>query len=83
MGMHPPSDFYSGYVDLWILAHAKCVAHGLGGYGDFVSKLTGNYEKCRMQHCKRRDTKMTICPPAVDGAEVSEEATAAGKAREL
>ena len=36
----PPSAFYPAFVDLWILAQARCLAVGAGGYG-IVASIIG------------------------------------------
>ena len=43
-------EFSNVFVDQWILGHAKCISHGAGGFGMFVSALTGNYDSCRISH---------------------------------
>lgn len=58
----PAEDFYSGFEDLWILASARCVAYGLGGYGHFAARLTG--DSCMVQHRQRQG--MQVCPSLLD-----------------
>jgi hypothetical protein len=36
-----PAQFYGTFVDLWIAAHARCVAFGVGNYAYFAYKLSG------------------------------------------
>ena len=49
-----PSAFYATFVDLWIMAHSKCISHGAGGFGQFVSRLTGNFDSCRVETRSRK-----------------------------
>eukprot|EP00587_Corethron_hystrix_P006615 CAMPEP_0113319864 /NCGR_PEP_ID=MMETSP0010_2-20120614/13894_1 /TAXON_ID=216773 ORGANISM="Corethron hystrix, Strain 308" /NCGR_SAMPLE_ID=MMETSP0010_2 /ASSEMBLY_ACC=CAM_ASM_000155 /LENGTH=338 /DNA_ID=CAMNT_0000177515 /DNA_START=626 /DNA_END=1642 /DNA_ORIENTATION=+ /assembly_acc=CAM_ASM_000155 len=44
----PVEDFYSVFVDLWLLKNAACVSYGVGWYGYFGALLTGN--ACMVQH---------------------------------
>ena len=44
-------EFANIFVDQWILGHAKCISHGAGGFGMFVSAMTGHYNSCRI--CNR------------------------------
>ena len=45
-----PEEGYSTFVDLWLMAHAKCHSTGLGGFGRFGSVLSGNRRKCASRH---------------------------------
>ncbi len=47
---HKPADYYSTFFELLIMAHSKCMAHGVGGYGRFGSVLSGNFFSCRVLH---------------------------------
>jgi hypothetical protein len=38
----PPSDFYSVFVDLLLMANGKCVTYGQGGFGRFALLLSQN-----------------------------------------
>jgi len=44
------SEYFSTFVDLWLLSHSKCLAHGLGGFGHFASVLSGYHNSCRVRH---------------------------------
>ena len=58
--MDPDPRKYDGiFIDLWIMAHAKCMAQGVGGFGHFASSLSGNHYSCRVRH---RDYKVGISP---------------------
>jgi hypothetical protein len=54
-----PSKYYGIFIDLWMMAHAKCMAQGLGGFGHFASSLSGNHYSCRVRH---RDYDIGISP---------------------
>jgi hypothetical protein len=54
-----PSEHCGIFVDLWMMAHAKCMAQGLGGFGHFASSLSGNHYSCRVRH---RDYSVGISP---------------------
>lgn len=56
-----PRDLYPAFVDQWIIGHAKCVAHGVGGFPRFASALTGNYESCRDEIWSQRDGSVQYC----------------------
>eukprot|EP00594_Rhizosolenia_setigera_P003817 CAMPEP_0178940722 /NCGR_PEP_ID=MMETSP0789-20121207/977_1 /TAXON_ID=3005 /ORGANISM="Rhizosolenia setigera, Strain CCMP 1694" /LENGTH=470 /DNA_ID=CAMNT_0020619813 /DNA_START=69 /DNA_END=1481 /DNA_ORIENTATION=+ len=45
-----PSDYNAMFIDLWILAHSRCLAQGVGGFGHFGSKLSGYHTECRLRH---------------------------------
>lgn len=51
------SDYYDTYVDLYLMAMAECVTHGVGGYGKLASYLSFN-ESCSSHHFKK---KMRVC----------------------
>ena len=51
------SDYYDTYVDLYLMAMAECVTHGVGGYGKLASYLSYN-ETCSSHHFKK---KMRVC----------------------
>jgi hypothetical protein len=78
-----PSKFYGIFIDLWIMAHAKCMAQGLGGFGHFASTLSGNHYSCRVRH---RDYTMDISPscptPGAENRAVKAAYAAAIKAAE-
>lgn len=48
-----PSDFYDTFVDLYMLASARCVAHGRGGYGIWGSMLSYD-PACKIDHEKSK-----------------------------
>jgi hypothetical protein len=56
-----PQDMYPTFVDLWILAHAKCISQGVGGYSEFASQLTGNFRTCRAIH-RHKQQGILKCP---------------------
>jgi len=35
-----PNDYFPTYIDLWMMAHSKCISHGIGGFGVFASMIT-------------------------------------------
>lgn len=43
------ADFYTIFVDLLVMAEARCMAHGLGGYGTFANILSAD-PNCVIQH---------------------------------
>jgi len=45
-----PQAGYGVIVDLWLLAHANCTSHGVGGFGRFGSVLSGNRATCTSRH---------------------------------
>ena len=45
-----PRDYYATFHDLWIMAHSKCLAQGVGCFGRFGSILSGNLNSCRVHH---------------------------------
>lgn len=53
-------EFATAFVDQWILGHAKCISHGAGGFGMFVSALTGNYDSCRICH-RETHGELKVC----------------------
>jgi len=58
------SDYNSMFFDLWIIAHSKCLAQGLGGFGHFGSVLSGNHLSCRVRHRNYNNDGATLpsCP---------------------
>jgi hypothetical protein len=48
---HAVSDFYDIFVDLYILSMARCVTHGIGGYGKLAVLLSRN-QTCSIDHRK-------------------------------
>lgn len=55
----PASDFIDIFVDLYVMALAKCVSYGMGGFGLFASYLSGN-PSCGLQHMSA--TMQEECP---------------------
>jgi hypothetical protein len=53
-------------MDLWMLAHAGCIAQGLGGFAHFASELTGNHDTCRIRHRNYINGSLT-CPEFLQG----------------
>jgi hypothetical protein len=47
------SDFYSVFVDLYLLANSGCSSFGVGGFGKWGSRLSYN-SSCHVQHDRRR-----------------------------
>lgn len=48
-----PSDFYSTFVDLWMLSMSRCTAYGVGGYGRLALSLSYN-TSCYVNYHKTR-----------------------------
>jgi hypothetical protein len=44
-----PSEYYDTFVDLYVLAMAKCVTYGVGGYGRWASYMSFN-STCAIRH---------------------------------
>jgi hypothetical protein len=63
-----PRKYYGIIIDLWIMAHAKCMAQGVGGFGHFASNLSGNHYSCRVRHRDYTTGAMPSCP--TPGAEL-------------
>ncbi len=57
-----PETFYQVFIDLWMLAHTKCMSYGLGGFGYFGSVLSGNHHKCSKRHRSEELGSMDSCP---------------------
>mmetsp|Transcript_6298 Transcript_6298/g.13035 ORF Transcript_6298/g.13035 Transcript_6298/m.13035 type:complete len:166 (+) Transcript_6298:260-757(+) len=65
------SDFYPAFVDLLIMAEAKCASYGMGGYGAFANMLSQD-PYCKNQHdsldvslrefCEWKDSKDDVAP---------------------
>eukprot|EP00586_Coscinodiscus_wailesii_P015368 CAMPEP_0172520338 /NCGR_PEP_ID=MMETSP1066-20121228/291945_1 /TAXON_ID=671091 /ORGANISM="Coscinodiscus wailesii, Strain CCMP2513" /LENGTH=368 /DNA_ID=CAMNT_0013303079 /DNA_START=430 /DNA_END=1537 /DNA_ORIENTATION=- len=56
----PPKDFYSVFLDLWILGQARCTAYGMGGYGRFG--LYMSYDaSCSVNH-RKHTGQIQVCP---------------------
>lgn len=55
-------EFANIFVDQWVLGHAKCISHGAGGFGMFVSAMTGNYNSCRICHRETHKEVTEKCP---------------------
>jgi hypothetical protein len=47
------SDFYSVFVDLYLLGNSGCSTFGVGGFGKWGSRLSYN-SSCHVQHSQRR-----------------------------
>jgi len=50
---HGPEAFYDIFVDLYLLASARCIAHGVGGYGRWGNLLSQNIS-CATRHYKSK-----------------------------
>ena len=48
---HSPEEFYSVFVDLWILGQARCTSYGMGGNGRFGMYMSYN-ASCSTNHRK-------------------------------
>ena len=59
-----PSNYSDTFLDLWIMAHSKCLSQGLGGFGHFGSVLSGNHYSCRVRHRDyfQNGTSLSSCP---------------------
>ena len=53
----PPSDFYDTFVDLYLLALAKCSSFGTGGYGSWGAVIGPNFGCKTINHRKRQCKK--------------------------
>ena len=49
-------DIYPVFVDLWLMAHANCIAVGDGGFGKYGLMLSRNYT-CSYRHIYRHKIK--------------------------
>ena len=49
----PADQFYDTFVDLYLLAGAKCITYGKGGYGKWASLLSKD-PKCRIVHTETK-----------------------------
>jgi len=54
------SDFYPTFVDLLIMAEAKCMSHGVGGFGRFANILSID-PRCVISHDSSRVKKIRNC----------------------
>ena len=54
------SDFYPTFVDLLIMAEAKCMSHGVGGYGRFANLLSIDVS-CVIRHDNENPRRAAIC----------------------
>jgi hypothetical protein len=45
----PPAAFYDVFVDLWIMGNARCVTHGIGGFGRWA-RLLSHDPRCSSKH---------------------------------
>ena len=57
-----PQDLYPAIFDLWVMAHAKCMAQGYGGFAHFASQLSGYHYSCRVLHRSYTVGVMPLCP---------------------
>ena len=53
-----PSDFYDTFIDLFLMANARCVSYGQGGFGKMGSMLSSN-PTCNNRHFE--NGKMVRC----------------------
>jgi hypothetical protein len=54
------SDFYPTFVDLFIMAEAKCMSHGVGGFGRFANLLSIAPD-CVIRHDNEKANKRESC----------------------
>ncbi|VEU43544.1 unnamed protein product, partial [Pseudo-nitzschia multistriata] len=54
------SDFYSAFVDLLVMAEAKCISIGRGGYTRFANSLSID-PTCVIRHDSERRKTISIC----------------------
>lgn len=54
------SDFYPTFVDLLIMAEARCMAHGVGGFGRFANILSRD-PSCVVRHDSMRPRQIQKC----------------------
>jgi len=52
----PVSDFYDVFVDFYLLSRARCLVHGIGGYGSWAG-LVGGLQNCSVSH---RESNCTL-----------------------
>ena len=57
-----PRAMFPLFVDLWVLGHAKCMAHGPGGFSRYAASLTGNYYTCRAKAYSNGNFTTLYCP---------------------
>jgi hypothetical protein len=50
---HPPGAYYDVFVDLWVMGNARCVTHGIGGFGRWATLLSFD-PKCIARHSYAR-----------------------------
>jgi len=62
-----PVAFYPIFEDLLIMASGRCTAYGVGEYGLFAARLTGNLYSCSVQHQNEQGKPKSYC--IVDGLE--------------
>ena len=62
-GSGPPSDYYSVFVDLYLMGNGRCISYGQGGFGQFALLMSYNatcmsrhFYKLKMQKCDWRDS---------------------------
>jgi len=56
----PPSDFYSVFVDLFVMSLGRCVAYSMGGYGRMAALMSTIAAGCSMMHMNA--TALAECP---------------------
>merc|ERR1719253_1409224 len=54
------SDFYPTFVDLLIMAEARCMSHGVGGFGVFANILSKD-PSCVIRHESSRKKRFNKC----------------------
>lgn len=54
------SDFFPTFVDLLIMGEARCMSHGIGGFGRFANMLSID-PSCVIRHDNQRVNKRHIC----------------------
>jgi len=61
-GTAPPEAYFQIFIDLWMLAHTKCLSQDVGGFGHFASMLSGNHLTCRAKHRDYISVILDSCP---------------------
>jgi hypothetical protein len=58
-----PSDYYATFVDLLMMANARCLSYGQGGFGLFAA-LMSHDANCTLQHSRKK--RLMNCTKAVE-----------------
>jgi len=65
------SDFYSTFVDILVMGEAKCMSHGVGGFGIFANILSRD-PSCVIRHDNTRVKNIVHCKQWVTSLEEQE-----------